>query len=39
MQRIAERSDKLKEGLTSNLVECFFSVNNKFINGKVKNII
>lgn len=30
MQHFADRGEKIQEGMTSNIVECFFSVNNKF---------
>jgi hypothetical protein len=39
MSHFADRGSKIHEGLTSNIVECFFSVNNKFQQGKIKNLI
>ena len=39
LKRISDRVEKIKKGLTSNLAECYFSVNCKFQAGKIKNFI
>jgi len=39
LTRITNRVDRLREGVTSNLAECFFSIVCKFDHGKIKNFI
>jgi len=39
IDRIISRAHKIRKGVTSNLAECYFSVNCKFQAGKVKNLI
>ena len=39
LKKITNRVDQLREGVTSNLAECFFSVICKFDHGKIKNFI
>ena len=39
MSHIADSGNKIHEVLTSYIVECFFSVNNKFQQEKFKNLI